>query len=137
MTYLLDTNTCIQHLRGRSAAITAKLATLSGRDVQLCAVVRGELLYGAARSTDPAHNQALVEYFCARFVSLPFDDRAADMYATIRVALTATGQLIGPNDLLIAAIAVANNTVLVTHNVGEFRRVAGLMLVDWETPPSS
>ncbi|MDP9312681.1 MAG: type II toxin-antitoxin system VapC family toxin [Chloroflexota bacterium] len=137
MPYLLDTNTCIQHLRGRNAAITRKLSTMQAMELQLCSVVRAELIYGALRSVHPAHNRALVEHFCARFVSLPFDDRAADTYATIRADLTATGQLIGPNDLVIAAIAVANNTVLVTHNVREFSRVAGLMIEDWESPPSS
>lgn len=137
MPYLLDTNTCIHHLRGRNAAITRKLATMRPMDVQLCSVVRAELIYGVLRSADPTHNRALVAHFCARFVSLPFDDRAADTYATIRAALAATGQLIGPNDLMIAAIAVANNTVLFTHNTREFSRVAGLMLEDWESPPSS
>ena len=137
MPYLLDTNTCIQHLRGRNAAITRKLATMQAMELQLRAVVRAELIYGALRSADPIHNRALVEHFCARFVSLPFDDRAADTYATIRADLSATGQLIGPNDLVIAAIAVVNNTVLVTHNVREFSRVAGLMIEDWESPLSS
>ena len=137
MPYLLDTNTCIQHLRGRSAAITRKLASMQATEIQVCSVVRAELLYGALRSADSTHNQALVEYFCARFVSLPFDDRAADAYATLRATLTATGQLIGPNDLIIAAIALVNNTVLVTHNTREFSRVAGLMIEDWEAPSSS
>ncbi len=136
MPYLLDANTCIQHLRGRSATITRKLAALQATEIQLCSVVRAELIYGALRSTDPVHNQALVEHFCGRFVSLPFDDRAADIYGAIRAQLTATGQLIGPNDLLIAAIAVANSVVLVTHNTREFGRVAGLMVEDWERPVS-
>lgn len=136
MPYLLDTNTCIQHLRGRSTAITRKLATLQAAEIQLCSVVRAELIYGALRSADPAHNRRLVEHFCGRFVSLPFDDRAADTYATIRADLAATGRLIGPNDLLIAAIALANTVVLVTHNTSEFGRVAGLMVEDWENPGS-
>jgi tRNA(fMet)-specific endonuclease VapC len=91
MPYLLDTNTCIQHLRGRSAPITQKLANMQAMEIQMCSVVRAELLFGALRSAEPTHNQALVEYFCARFVSLPFDDRAADAYATFRATLTATG----------------------------------------------
>ena len=95
-----------------------------------------ELLYGTLRSADPPHNRALVEHFCRRFVSLPFDDRAADSYAAIRADLAATGQLIGPNDLLIAAIALANSVVLVTHNIREFGRVGGLRVEDWESPAS-
>ncbi|HZG66039.1 MAG TPA: hypothetical protein VEZ12_04805 [Herpetosiphonaceae bacterium] len=52
MPYLLDTNTCVEHLRGRSAAITRKLATLQATEIQLCSVVRAELLYGALRSAE-------------------------------------------------------------------------------------
>ena len=89
-----------------------------------------------APCADPTHNRTLVEHFCRRFVSLPFDDRAADTYATIRAELAATGQLIGPNDLLIAAIALANRVVLVTHNTREFGRIVGLRVEDWESPAS-
>lgn len=65
-------------------------------------------------------------------VSLPFDDRAADEYGRIRAYLARLGTPIGPNDLLIAAIALANNATLVTHNTTEFNRVPGLTIVDWE-----
>jgi tRNA(fMet)-specific endonuclease VapC len=134
MPYLLDTNTCIQHLRGHHPAITRKLASRQATEIRLCSVVRAELIYGALRSAVPAHNRALVEHFCMRFVSLPFDDHSADTYGMIRADLSATCQLIGPNDLLIAAIALANNVVLVTHNTREFGRVAGLAIEDWEAP---
>lgn len=136
MIYLLDTNTCIQHLRGRDHAVTHRLNTLQAADIRLCSVVRAELLYGALRNAQRAHNRALVEHFCRRFISLPFDDQAADIYADIRVQLAATGQMIGPNDLLIAAIALANGCILVTHNTREFSRIAGLQLEDWETSTS-
>jgi len=133
MAYLLDTDTCVQHLRRRNGAITRKLATLDAADVQLCSVVRAELIYGAFRSAKPVDNRALVEYFCRQFVSLPFDDQAAGTYAEIRAHLTGIGQIIGPNDLLIAAIALTNTCTLVTHNTREFSRVPGLQLEDWET----
>jgi len=64
--------------------------------------------------------------------SLSFDDNCAEMYARVRQDLSAQGCLIGPNDLLIAAIALAHDAVLVTHNQKEFCRVAGLRLTDWE-----
>jgi tRNA(fMet)-specific endonuclease VapC len=73
-----------------------------------------------------------VRTFCAPYVSLSFDDRAADEYSIIRTHLTSLGQLIGHNDLLIAAIALANGLTLVTHNTAEFRRVPGLLLEDWQ-----
>jgi tRNA(fMet)-specific endonuclease VapC len=67
-----------------------------------------------------------------RFVSLPFDDLAAEAYGRIRARLEQAGQLIGPNDLLIAAIAVAHQVTLVTHNTREFQCVEGLQIDDWE-----
>jgi tRNA(fMet)-specific endonuclease VapC len=64
---------------------------------------------------------------------LPFDENAAAHYAAIRADLAAKGTPIGPNDLLIAAIALANGLILVTHNTTEFSRVVGLSLADWQT----
>jgi tRNA(fMet)-specific endonuclease VapC len=69
-----------------------------------------------------------------RCPSLPFDDRAAEVYGRIRAHLTATGMAIGPNDLMIAAIALANGLTLVTHNTAEFSRVPGLTIEDWQAP---
>jgi tRNA(fMet)-specific endonuclease VapC len=62
----------------------------------------------------------------------PLDDLAAEHAGRIRASLEARGKPIGPNDLLIAAIAVANRLTLVTHNVEEFSRVEGLDQEDWE-----
>lgn len=75
---------------------------------------------------------AKVRTFCAPYVSLPFDDRAAEEYSLIRPHLTGLGQIIGANDLLIAAIAVSNGMMLVTHNTSEFSRVPRLTLEDWQ-----
>jgi tRNA(fMet)-specific endonuclease VapC len=63
---------------------------------------------------------------------LPFDDRAAGEYGKLRDHLSRIGQMIGPNDLLIAGIALANGLTLVTHNTVEFSRVPGLPLEDWQ-----
>ncbi len=98
----------------------------------LCSVVVGELLFGAMRSKNVPKNLAAVKAFCAGFLSLPFDDLSAEEYAKVRADLTSKGMIIGPNDLLIAAIALANGLILVTHNTAEFVRVAGLTLQDWQ-----
>ena len=65
-------------------------------------------------------------------MSLPFDDQAASIYGQIRADLAGKGLSIGPNDLMIAAIALAKGVTLVTHNTREFNRVAGLSIEDWE-----
>ena len=72
------------------------------------------------------------QVFVNSFVSLPFDDQAAEEYSLIRAELEQAGTPIGPNDLMIAAIALANNVTLITHNTQEFGRVTGLQIEDWE-----
>ncbi|MBI5758694.1 MAG: type II toxin-antitoxin system VapC family toxin [Planctomycetales bacterium] len=83
---------------------------------------------------------ARLEELFARHRSLPFDDEAAWHYADIRHHLESIGQVIGPNDLKIAAICRANHVRLVTANLGEFQRVPSLEVEDWSKPdrhPSS
>ncbi|HEX5273222.1 MAG TPA: type II toxin-antitoxin system VapC family toxin, partial [Gemmataceae bacterium] len=131
----LDTNSCIDHLRrGAASHVTARLAAANPGSVVLCSVVVAELIYGAHRSAQPARTMNQVRAFCAPLVSLPFDDRAAAEYGRIRAHLASLGTPIGPNDLLIAAIALANGFTLVTHDTAEFSRVPGLALEDWVVP---
>src|SRR5262249_5617422 len=113
--------------------VRQRLGAQAASDVYLCSVVLGELFVGTLRSARPSENRAEVELFAAQFVCLPFDAAAAEVYARIRFALESQGLPIGPYDFQIAAIALANACTLVTHNVGEFSRVSGLMLEDWET----
>ena len=135
MSHLLDTNSAIDHLRrGPNSNVTARLAAAPPGSVVLCSVVVAELYYGALHS-GPAHqaaNLALLAQFRQPFVSLPFDDRAAEAYGRIREHLAAVGKPIGPHDLMIAAIALAQGLTLVTHNTAEFSRVPGLTLEDWQ-----
>jgi tRNA(fMet)-specific endonuclease VapC len=94
--------------------------------------VKAELYYGAYRSSRLESNLELYREFFSEFVSLPFDGRAAEVYGRIRVQLERLGTPIGPNDLHIASITIANNLILVTHNTREFSRVEGLEIEDWE-----
>jgi tRNA(fMet)-specific endonuclease VapC len=132
LTYLLDTNTCIRYLNGRSPEIRNRLESIKPEEVALCSVVKAELYYGAARTREPSRTFANIASFVAPYSSLPFDDLCANTYGKIRAQLERTGTPIGPNDTLIAAIAVAHDLTLVTHNTREFKRVAELRCVDWE-----
>lgn len=67
----------------------------------------------------------------AKDIVVPFTEKEAEIYGKIREELTKKGKLIGPNDMLIAATALANGAVLVTHNTDEFSRVPELKLEDW------
>jgi tRNA(fMet)-specific endonuclease VapC len=98
----------------------------------VCSIVRGELIYGAHKSVNPVKKLWVVQSFLGLFASLAFDDSAADEYGRIRHILASQGKIIGPNDLMIAAIALANNLTLVTHNTAEFGRVPGLKFEDWQ-----
>jgi tRNA(fMet)-specific endonuclease VapC len=132
MKYLLDTNTCIRHLNQRSDEITRKLMSVAPEDIAVCAIVKAEMFAGAGKSNTREKTLAKQRRFLDQFVSLPFDDVAAEIYGTIRASLEKAGTPIGPLDMLIAAIALANNLILITHNVGEFKRITGLRLEDWE-----
>ena len=131
--YLLDTNTCIYILNDRSSPSARRLALHNPSEIRLCSVVKAELLYGAWRSERAAENVTMLQKFFAPFTSVSFDDRCAEEYGAIKAELARQGMLIGPNDLLIASIAKANGLILVTHNIGEFSRVVGLRIEDWES----
>ncbi len=132
MTYLLDTNTCIRYLNGRAPNVLQHLQSLPLVEVRVCAIVKAEMYFGAMRSSDPARTLAQQRTFLDAFESLPFDDVAAEAYGRLRAELARRGTPIGPNDLMIAAIALAHDLILVTHNTAEFSRVSGLRLEDWE-----
>jgi tRNA(fMet)-specific endonuclease VapC len=132
MTYLLDTNVCIAYLNGRSSNVVQRVRDVSRSEIAVCSVVKAELFYGAMRSRNPTRTLAQQRVFLDQFISLPFDDRSAEFYASIRATLETRGTPIGPNDLLIAAIARAHNLILVTANVREFGRVEGLRIENWE-----
>lgn len=132
MTYLLDTNVCIVHLIKRSLKVQQKLASISPKEIALCSVVKAEIIYGTLKGNYTSQAVALRQSFLTQFASLPFDDLAADFYGQERARLARLGQSIGPNDLMIASIALANNLTLVTHNTREFSRVANLQFEDWE-----
>lgn len=132
MLYLPDTNVWIQHLNPAPSIAKTKLSSHSPAQIVLCDVVKAELYYGAYKSARREANLAVLTTLFAGFGSLPFDGEAARISGEIRADLARKGTPIGPYDLQIAAIALANDCTLVTHNTGEFSRIAGLKLEDWE-----
>lgn len=128
--YMLDTNLCIRVLRDRPQGLRERF---NAEAPALCisTVTLAELLYGAEKSAAPAKNRQAVEGFGARLEVLPFDDTAAAHYGDIRATLERQGQVIGGYDMMIAAHARSRGLVVVTGNLGEFRRVDGLRCEDW------
>ena len=132
MNYLLDTNTCIRYLNGRAIKVVERLKSTNLEQIFVCSVVKFEMFYGAMRSLSPERTLAQQQLFFGSLVSLPFDDNAAQFCGKIRAELFAAGTPIGPYDLQIAAIALAHDLTVVTHNTVEFGRVSGLKVEDWE-----
>jgi tRNA(fMet)-specific endonuclease VapC len=120
------------YLKGKSPSINHHLDNLEPEKIAVCSVVKAELFYGSKRSNNPQKAVAVQKMFIEQFVSLPFDDECAEIYGNIRADLANSGTPISSNDIQIAAIALVNNLILVTHNVREFSRVKDLKLEDWE-----
>ena len=132
MTYFLDTNACAEYLRGNAPRLRATLRSYPPSEIRIPAIVEAELLFGARKSNRSEENLASTRAFLNPFITVPFDSSAAERYAQIRLNLERRGQVIGPDDLLIAATVLAYGGVLVTHNTSEFARVEGLRLEDWQ-----
>ena len=129
-TYLLDTDICI-YGRGLQPKVVARLEQVEEGDAAISVVTYGELLFGCAKS--PAPQQALLRLnlFVSRIQALPLPVEAAPVYGQIRNELERQGKRIGPNDLWIAAHALASDLILVTNNEREFRRIDGLKIENW------
>ena len=98
----------------------------------MCAVTRAELIYGALKMQQSCKDVGAAARFFAPLGPCHIDDAAAEHYARIRAKLKLLAHLVGPNDLLIAAIRLAHGLIVVTHNTREFSRVDGLHIEDWE-----
>lgn len=132
MKYLLDTNAWISFLNADGGKIQQRLQAVDPSTIRLCSIVKAELYFGAERSNRREENLRLLDELFSGIDSLSFDDTAAIQYGKIRSNLASAGTPIGPNDLMIASIALANDLILVTHNTREFSRVASLKLEDWQ-----
>jgi tRNA(fMet)-specific endonuclease VapC len=135
MTHLLDTDICIGVLRKRPG-LAERLSRLSPADCAVSMVTVYELLSGIRKAKEPEKEREKVERFVAAIIELPLDRSAAEEAARIRADLERLGTPIGPYDLLIAGQALASNLMasnltLVSNNVQEFQRVAGLRIESW------
>lgn len=131
--HMLDTHLCIRVLRDRPQGLRPRFNT-EAETLCISTITLTELLHGAAKSARPVENRREVERFAARLAVLPFDESAAAHAGEITAELERQGRLIGLYDLLIAGHARSRGLVVVTGNLGEFRRVDGLRAEDWLAP---
>ena len=129
--YLLDTNICIYLINQRPESVIRRFSTLKPSQVSLSMVTWGELYYGAYKSEKLQHNLRNLQQLSGLLEVLPLPVAAAEHYGRLRADLQRVGRPIGGNDLWIAAHALAERYVLVTHNTKEFERVEGLSVENW------
>ena len=129
--HILDTDTCIGLIRGRSASILKRLRQCPVGSVGISSITLAELQYGVEKSSDPGRNQVALLEFCAPLDILEFGPAAADAYGRVRTILEKKGLPIGPLGTLIAAQTLSLSAILVTCNEREFRRIEGLKVENW------
>lgn len=130
--YLLDTNILSDLIRNPGGRITERIGSVGEAAVCTSVIVAAELHYGALKRGSAALSKQVNSILEAMEI-LPFEPPCEYEYARLRVTLEREGTPIGGNDMLIAAQALAENLVLVTHNTREFHRVPGLTVEDWLT----
>ncbi len=129
--YMLDTNICIYIRKTQPPEVLTRFRQAAPGSLCMSAITFAELMHGAAKSQAVAPNLARLRTLRLQIPVLPFDESAAELYGSIRADLERRGELIGSNDLLIAAHALSAGMILVTNNMREFRRVQGLKVENW------
>lgn len=134
MKYLLDTDTCVFWLRGRTS-VREQLAAAGVETIGVAVLTVAELRYGAACSQNPAANHQSLDDFISGLQVVDFALETARLFGDLKAQLRAQGQLLEDFDLLIAATALTHGLTLVTNNMAHFQRVPNLTLANWVLPP--
>jgi tRNA(fMet)-specific endonuclease VapC len=129
--FLLDTNICIYIRRQRPPEVLARFRSLRAGEAAISVITHGELRYGAMKSRERERALDLLNRLVALLPVLPLPQPAGGAYGAIRADLERRGEVIGNNDLWIAAHALAGGLTLATNNKREFARIGGLQLADW------
>lgn len=131
MRYMLDTNACIHIIKKQPDSIVRKLKRIRVEQIGISGIVVAELAYGIRQSERRKQNQEAVEEFLSYVLVEDWPAAAAKEYGNIRTHLQNKGMPIGAMDLLIAAHAMYNKSILVTDNLKEFKRIPGLKIENW------
>lgn len=129
--YFLDTNICIYYLNGTVPSVRDNLLSTPPHEIKIPVIVHSELWYGVQKSQHKEKNKLKLQRFLDPFDVVSYTPDFSETYAELRFASVSSGNIVGPNDLLIASIVVANNGTLVTRNTNEFSRIPQLKLKEW------
>lgn len=128
--YLLDTNIVIYVIKRRPIEVL-EIFNKNASRMAISAITLSELIYGAEKSSNFDKNLEAVEDFVSHLEVLPYESRVSQQYGQIKATLEKRGEMIGENDIHIAAHAVSQGLILVTNNLKEFKRVPNLALENW------
>ena len=128
--YLLDTNIVIYVLKRRRKEVL-EIFNRNASRMAISSITISELIYGAEKSPNVDKNLEAIEEFVSHLDVLPYDAKASQHYGQIKAALEKRGEIIGENDIHIAAHAISQGLILVTNNLREFKRVPNLALENW------
>jgi tRNA(fMet)-specific endonuclease VapC len=129
--FLLDTNICIYIRRQRPPEVLARFQRLRSGEAVISVITYGELRYGAEKSQFREQAAAQLSELASLLPVMDLPLQAGDSYGAIRAKLEIKGEMIGNNDLWIAAHAMAAGLTLVTNNEREFQRIQGLKIQNW------
>ncbi|QWD83792.1 type II toxin-antitoxin system VapC family toxin [Polynucleobacter sp. MWH-P3-07-1] len=128
--YLLDTNIVIYVLKRRPIEALETFNKNANR-IAISSITLSELIYGAEKSANVDKNLEAVEDFVSHLDVFSYDAKASQQYGQIKAGLEKRGELIGENDIHIAAHAISQGLILVSNNLREFKRVPNLALENW------
>ena len=128
--YLLDTNIVIYVLKRRPKEVL-EVFNINASRMAISSITLSELLYGAEKSQKIDKNLEAIEEFISHLDVLPYDAKASQHYGQIKAALEKKGEIIGENDIHIAAHAISQGLILVSNNLREFKRVPNLAFENW------
>ena len=129
--FLLDTNICIYVRQKRPQEVLQRFQSLRAGEAAISVITYGELVFGASKSTQRVAALERLSELLEWLPALPLPESAGHTYGTLRADLAARGEMLGNNDLWIAAHALSSELTLVTNNEREFRRVRGLKVQNW------
>ena len=128
--YLLDTNIVIYVLKRRPKEVL-EIFNRNASRMAISSITLSELIYEAEKSSNVDKNLEATEEFVSHLDVLPYDAKASQHYGQIKAALEKRGEIIGENDIHIAAHAISQGLILVTNNLREFKRVPNLARENW------
>ena len=130
MKYILDTDTCIDILRGRATKAPEHIVKHDIGDVVISSITHHELLFGLHHINSKG-KWGQFKTFMRSFMVIPFDEKDSDKAAEIRSELEGKGLGIGMLDSLIGGQALAKELTLITSNEKHFGRIKKLKLENW------